>query len=88
MLSGRKSEPPTARTKIREPNRLVTEENQGMDAEKCVLADSSGVVDWECESDPLKPMNWRNARKAKNIIVICYCSFLTPLGSTMVRDLP
>jgi MFS family permease len=28
-------------------------------------------------------MNWTRARKAKNIIVICYLTFLTPLGSTM-----
>lgn len=44
---------------------------------------SSEIVDWDGASDPSKPMNWANTRKAKNIIVICYCTFLTPLGSTM-----
>ncbi|KAF2659727.1 membrane transporter [Lophiostoma macrostomum CBS 122681] len=43
----------------------------------------SDIVGWEGEDDPSKPMNWPNSRKAKNIIVICYCTFLTPLGSTM-----
>ncbi|KAF2744929.1 benomyl/methotrexate resistance protein [Sporormia fimetaria CBS 119925] len=44
---------------------------------------SQGLVDWEGEDDPQKPMNWTRARKAKNIVVICYLTFLTPLGSTM-----
>lgn len=35
------------------------------------------VVDWEGVDDPAKPLNWTNARKAKNIIVICYTTFLT-----------
>jgi hypothetical protein len=37
----------------------------------------SDVIDWDGEDDPLKPMNWTNIRKFKNIIVICYCTFLT-----------
>ncbi|KAF2259388.1 MFS general substrate transporter [Lojkania enalia] len=44
---------------------------------------NSDLVDWEGDDDPQKPVNWTNARKTKNIIVICYCTFLTPLGSTM-----
>jgi hypothetical protein len=43
----------------------------------------SDIVGWDGDDDPLKPMNWPNSTKAKNIIVICYCTFLTPLGSTM-----
>lgn len=35
------------------------------------------VVDWTDEDDPEKPLNWTNVRKAKNIVVICYCTFLT-----------
>jgi hypothetical protein len=38
---------------------------------------SADVIDWDGEDDPLKPMNWTNIRKFKNIIVICYCTFLT-----------
>ncbi|KAF2031120.1 putative MFS transporter [Setomelanomma holmii] len=46
-------------------------------------ASLSDIVDWEGENDPATPMNWTNLRKFKNISVICYCTFLTPLGSTM-----
>ncbi|KAF2188979.1 MFS general substrate transporter [Zopfia rhizophila CBS 207.26] len=41
------------------------------------------IVDWDGPNDPKNPMNWINAKKAKNILVICYLTFLTPLGSTM-----
>ncbi|KAF2106212.1 putative MFS multidrug transporter [Lophiotrema nucula] len=41
------------------------------------------LVDWGGEDDPAKPMNWGNWRKSRNIVTICYCTFLTPLGSTM-----
>ncbi|OAF98836.1 MFS transporter [Paraphaeosphaeria sporulosa] len=41
------------------------------------------VVDWAGEDDVEKPLNWTNKRKAKQIVVICYNTFLTPLGSTM-----
>ena len=35
------------------------------------------LVDWDGDADPHKPMNWSNLRKFKNIIVICYLTFLT-----------
>lgn len=35
------------------------------------------LVDWDGDSDPHKPMNWTAPRKIKNIIVICYLTFLT-----------
>lgn len=38
---------------------------------------SSDIIDWDGEDDSAKPMNWTNIRKFKNIIVICYCTFLT-----------
>ncbi|KAF2437533.1 MFS general substrate transporter [Karstenula rhodostoma CBS 690.94] len=41
------------------------------------------VVDWAGEDDVEKPLNWTNQRKIKQILVICYNTFLTPLGSTM-----
>ncbi|KAH7138829.1 benomyl/methotrexate resistance protein [Dendryphion nanum] len=44
---------------------------------------SPHLIDWDGPSDPQKPLNWTSARKFKNIVVICYCTFLTPLGSTM-----
>jgi len=37
----------------------------------------TNIVDWEGDADPQKPMNWSNTRKAKNIVVICYVTFLT-----------
>ncbi|KAJ4362418.1 hypothetical protein N0V83_010511 [Neocucurbitaria cava] len=43
----------------------------------------SNIVDWDDLNDPDYPMNWSKSRKFKNISVICYCTFLTPLGSTM-----
>ncbi|PVH95736.1 MFS general substrate transporter [Periconia macrospinosa] len=59
------------------------EEDSPGDVENSSASVAEDVVDWKGEDDPEKPMNWSKARKAKNIIVICYCSFLTPLGSTM-----
>ncbi|KAF2688335.1 MFS general substrate transporter [Lentithecium fluviatile CBS 122367] len=44
---------------------------------------ADNVVDWEGEEDTEKPLNWSTARKLKNFVVICYTTFLTPLGSTM-----
>ncbi|KAH8725828.1 benomyl/methotrexate resistance protein [Phaeosphaeriaceae sp. PMI808] len=41
------------------------------------------IIDWKGGNDPTKPINWTNMRKFKNISIICYCTFLTPLGSTM-----
>jgi hypothetical protein len=42
---------------------------------------SAELVDWDGESDPHKPMNWTTTRKAKNIVVICYLTFLTLVHS-------
>jgi hypothetical protein len=39
------------------------------------------LVDWDGESDPHKPMNWTRMRKVKNIVVICYLTFLTSVLS-------
>ncbi|KAF2008410.1 benomyl/methotrexate resistance protein [Aaosphaeria arxii CBS 175.79] len=46
-------------------------------------SESECLVGWDDDNDPLKPSNWSNARKVKNIAPLVYCSFLTPLGSTM-----
>jgi hypothetical protein len=35
------------------------------------------VVDWEGDDDVEKPVNWSTGRKLKNIVVICYTTFLT-----------
>lgn len=35
------------------------------------------VVDWDSDEDPQKPINWSNVRKFKNIVVVCYSTFLT-----------
>lgn len=35
------------------------------------------VVDWAGEEDVEKPLNWKNKRKVKQILVICYNTFLT-----------
>lgn len=37
----------------------------------------ANIVDWDGDDDPAYPMNWTNARKFKNVSVICYCTFLT-----------
>jgi len=47
------------------------------------------IVDWEGDDDEEKPQNWGNGRKARNIVVICYNTFLTyvpffPCGSLPV----
>ncbi|KAF2734462.1 putative MFS multidrug transporter [Polyplosphaeria fusca] len=46
-------------------------------------APSTNIVDWSSATDPSKPINWSTRRKAKNMLIICYCTFLTPLASTM-----
>jgi hypothetical protein len=71
---------------LEETSQSVTQNAQSKDAREGATPDDTDIVDWEGEGDPHKPMNWTNARKAKNIVVICYCTFLTPLGSTMVRS--
>lgn len=38
---------------------------------------SSDLVDWDGENDPEKPLNWARLRKTKNIVIICYLTFLT-----------
>lgn len=64
--------------------RRALEKETGVPADNIPLdASPSDLVGWDGESDPHKPINWSNAKKAKNIVVICYCTFLTPLGSTM-----
>ncbi|KAF2792915.1 MFS general substrate transporter [Melanomma pulvis-pyrius CBS 109.77] len=78
----------TTREKLRDSDaekesRLSTHNVHSKDEEEHQHTRTTEVVDWKCENDPQKPINWSNARKAKNIIVICYCTFLTPLGSTM-----
>ncbi|KAF2806393.1 MFS general substrate transporter [Mytilinidion resinicola] len=40
-------------------------------------------VDWDGPDDPAKPVNWPLRKKAKNLAIICYLSFLTPFSSTM-----
>lgn len=34
-------------------------------------------IDWDEPDDPEKPMNWPTGKKARNIIIICYVTFLT-----------
>lgn len=41
---------------------------------RAVLGD---MVDWAGEDEVERPMNWTNKRKAKQIVVICYNTFLT-----------
>ena len=57
---------------------LAKETSNGVE----VAAEESGamredVVDWAGEDDVEKPLNWTNKRKAKNIVMICYNTFLT-----------
>lgn len=40
-------------------------------------ASEDNVVDWAGEDDAEKPLNWTNKRKVKQILVICYNTFLT-----------
>jgi len=53
------------------------EAEETMAASGAISPESSNLVDWESESDPQKPMNWPMARKTKNIVAICYSTFLT-----------
>ncbi|KAF2490029.1 MFS general substrate transporter [Lophium mytilinum] len=40
-------------------------------------------VDWDGPNDPAQPVNWSLRKKAKNLAIITYLSFLTPFSSTM-----
>ncbi|ORY17172.1 major facilitator superfamily domain-containing protein [Clohesyomyces aquaticus] len=57
--------------------------NEENDLDDVANSSTGNLVDWDGADDLAKPMNWPNTRKAKNIVVICYLTFLTPLGSTM-----
>lgn len=47
----------------------------------------SDLVDWESETDPRKPMNWTKARKTKNIVIICYSTFLTSVTASPISSI-
>ena len=55
---------------------VSTKTNSDADVE-ARAATQENLVDWEGENDPTKPMNWGNWRKARNIVTVCYCTFLT-----------
>ncbi|XTI87743.1 MFS general substrate transporter [Cenococcum geophilum] len=65
------------------PDDLEKQQDDAAVAETTIAVNDEDLIDWDGPNDPKKPMNWKNSRKAKNIIVICYCTFLTPLGSTI-----
>jgi hypothetical protein len=48
---------------------VAVEENGG--------AAEDDVVDWAGDDDVERPMNWAKKRKVKQILVICYNTFLT-----------
>lgn len=65
-------------TSISDPSDdLEKQQDDAAVAETDVAVNDEDLVDWDGPNDPKKPMNWKNSRKAKNIIVICYCTFLT-----------
>jgi hypothetical protein len=50
-----------------------------------ISSQGNDCVDWDGPDDPAKPVNWPLRKKAKNIAIICYLSFLTlvpPLSTT------
>jgi len=59
------------------PDDLEKQQDDAAVAETNIAVNDEDLVDWDGPNDPKKPMNWKNSRKAKNIIVICYCTFLT-----------
>jgi hypothetical protein len=46
-------------------------------AEESGGAAGDDVVDWAGDDDVEKPLNWAKKRKVKQILVICYNTFLT-----------
>ena len=71
-------EPSEPQTNISDPpDDLEKQQDDAAVAETTMAVNDEDLVDWDGPNDPRKPMNWKNSRKAKNIIVICYCTFLT-----------
>ena len=71
-------EPSEPQTNISDPpDDLEKQQDDAAVAETTIAVNDEDLVDWDGPNDPKKPMNWKNSRKAKNIIVICYCTFLT-----------
>ena len=56
---------------------LEKQQDDAAVAETTTAVNDEDLIDWDGPNDPKKPVNWKNSRKAKNIIVICYCTFLT-----------
>lgn len=59
-------------------NLALDKENQKeTDDAVCTTSVDDDCVDWAGPNDPSNPVNWASRKKAKNLAIICYLSFLT-----------
>jgi hypothetical protein len=76
-ISTEVSQHQSTENEIEKGSHVVAQTIDARNGEESALPIDANIADWNSDDDRLKPMNWTNVCKAKNIVVICYKSFLT-----------